>query len=222
MSEQTTEIAYIPLASGLDLSSGDTQKMLEETLGTIKSQPGCKSLFWGRQIEHPDVMQMVIDWESIESHKDFMNSPSYGPFIERLKPLLAGPPHLLHVKLPSQSPFSHPGAAPITECISMYFEPSYSTASYDPNWAKFKEGVEQMAKEAQGLTGGWGVEDVKHTVFGKEGEEGEGKLFWAVIGWPSVDAHMKFRETEEFKKVIPYLREGPKALEVHHVAFQKF
>lgn len=33
---------------------------------------------------------------------------------------------------------------------------------------------------------------------------------------------MEFRETEEFKKVIPYLREGAQGVEVFHVEFKKF
>lgn len=60
MPERTTEICILPLVAGLDLNSGDTKKLWEDALTTIKSSPGCESLYWGRQVEHPDVVQMMI------------------------------------------------------------------------------------------------------------------------------------------------------------------
>lgn len=60
MSEPATEICYIPLASGIDLESGDSKLAWQEMLTAIASQPGFKSLYWGRQIEHPDIAQLVI------------------------------------------------------------------------------------------------------------------------------------------------------------------
>lgn len=40
------------------------------------------------------------------------------------------------------------------------------------------------------------------------------------IGWTSKDAHMRFRETELFKKNIGLLREGVGSAEVYHVSFK--
>lgn len=151
-----------------------------------------------------------------------MASTDYKPFLERVKPLLTGPPKLFHVKLPPQMPFSQPGSAPATECLSIYFEPDHSTSEYDDNFAKFIEAVGKVPNETQGLTGGWGIEEQKHEKLGKEGEEGPAKLFGAFIGWPSVESHMKFREHEKFPEVVKYLRDGAKAIAVHHVHFRKF
>lgn len=60
MSGQITEVAFLPLQPNLDLTSGDVKAVWDDTLQTIASQPGCQSLFWGRQIEKPDVVQLVI------------------------------------------------------------------------------------------------------------------------------------------------------------------
>lgn len=68
------------------------------------------------------------------------------------------------------------------------------------------------------MMGGWSIEPHKHEKLG-EGVDGRG--FVAFVGWPTIDAHMKFRETEEFKEIIPLLRTGPTALAVHHVAFKR-
>ncbi|KAF2174870.1 hypothetical protein K469DRAFT_612899 [Zopfia rhizophila CBS 207.26] len=223
MGPVTTEVVYVPLISGLDLATGENKKIWEETLQTITEQPGCLSLFWGRQIEHPDVIQMAVDWDKLESHQAFIANPIYGPFIERIKPFLSGPLSMYHAQLPTPSPTSGPFTAPVTECISLYFAPDHPNSTFDSNWTQFVEKAGQTATEAQGAVGGWVVEEVKSKKgLGKDGAEGDGKQFWAVIGWPSVEAHMKYRETEDFSKVVPYLREGPKAIEVHHVNFQKY
>lgn len=71
--------------------------------------------------------------------------------------------------------------------------------------------------------GGWGIEEHKHENLGeKEGEEGPAKLFGVFVGWPSVEAHMKYRQTEVFPDVAKWLRDGPKGVQVHHVAFTKY
>lgn len=59
MSGTTTEVVYLKLKPGLDLSAGKTKEDWEALLSTIKKQPGAKKLVWGRQIEHPDIVQIV-------------------------------------------------------------------------------------------------------------------------------------------------------------------
>lgn len=54
-----SEIVYIPLKTGFDVHGAD-KAVLHDCLGTIASQKGLKALFWGIQIEHPDVLQMII------------------------------------------------------------------------------------------------------------------------------------------------------------------
>jgi hypothetical protein len=52
--------------------------------------------------------------------------------------------------------------------------------------------------------------------------EGEGNMFTAFVGWPSVDAHLAFRKSEGFGKIIPLMRGGTKAVKVWHVAFTQY
>jgi hypothetical protein len=60
MSEQVTEVVQIPLVKGVDLSSEENQKILNETLKTIASQPGNISVYWGVRVENPEIAHMVI------------------------------------------------------------------------------------------------------------------------------------------------------------------
>lgn len=60
MSGPVTEIAYLPLIPGLDLSSGEHKKLLDGFLGTIAAQQGCRLIYWGTQVEHPDILELAI------------------------------------------------------------------------------------------------------------------------------------------------------------------
>lgn len=60
MSEPVTEVAYLPLKPSLDLSSGEIKEAWQSALRTIASQPGFKTGYWGKQIENPDTLQLVI------------------------------------------------------------------------------------------------------------------------------------------------------------------
>lgn len=57
---------------------------------------------------------------------------------------------------------------------------------------------------------------ITHEEIEKDGAKGKAAIL--TVGWSSVDAHMKFRETPTFKDNIGLLRNGVKASEMHHVA----
>jgi hypothetical protein len=60
MSDPATEIAYLPLKANLDLESGEAKSAWDSTLATIAKQPGFQTLFWGRQVENKDILQLVV------------------------------------------------------------------------------------------------------------------------------------------------------------------
>lgn len=136
--------------------------------------------------------------------------------MDRLAPVIDGAPHLFHVQLPESEP--SPFDAPVTECISLYFEPELNEATYDKSFASFvSEARKVQSSEAAGTSGGWSVET--HKV---DGEGEDKKFFGAFIGWPSVESHMEFRKVEQFPGIVAHLREGVQKIKVHHVAFQRF
>ena len=106
----------------------------------------------------------------------------------------------------------------MTECISLYFEPSIEESTYDKSFANFVAAAGKVqGSEAKGLVGGWGVEEHRF-----EGDGNKMKVFGGFIGWPSVESHMEFRKKEDFPKAVSHLREGTEKVKVHHVAFKQF
>jgi hypothetical protein len=162
-----------------------------------------------------------LDWESLGAHKRFESLDIYKPFLEKLGLLLASAPVIFHIALPSSTPSSTVLSAPVTEFISLFFQKSFDHAIFDANFAKFRSIGLETVKEAQGVVGAWSLEEVKHDGIWKEENGEEGLMFLAFAGWPSVQVHMEFRETEAFKQMMPLLREGPLGMEVFHVELKK-
>lgn len=61
MSSPVSEICYLTLKPGVDIEgSTEEAKTWATVLKTIASQDGYQSQYWGRQIEHPEVVVLVI------------------------------------------------------------------------------------------------------------------------------------------------------------------
>ncbi|CAN9132425.1 unnamed protein product [Alternaria alternata] len=161
-------------------------------------------------------------WESIDDHKTFEGTPGYQPFLSNImEKLVASGPEMFHVKFPAEySTSDNPFTMPVTECINAYFPPDYHQDQYSSQFSKFRAQAAEMPQSgAKGVFGGWSVEPHQHENLG---EGVNGKLFAGFIGWPDVEAHMAFRKTEDFARIIPLLREGHKGMKVWHVAFQQY
>lgn len=60
---------------------------------------------------------------------------------------------------------------------------------------------------------------VRHKDVGKEAVQAAEAVV-ACLGWESRELHMKFRETEFLREIIPLLREGNGGVEMFHVSFK--
>ena len=63
------EIAIVPLKGGHDVESDQGKKVFQDKiLSVIKAQPGCQEIYWGRQVEHNETVQMLIG-DAPHSHR---------------------------------------------------------------------------------------------------------------------------------------------------------
>lgn len=105
-----------------------------------------------------------------------------------------------------------------------YFPWDISPAGKDKVTARLQGFVEKGLNECcdvRGVSYGWGVEND----FPVRGEEGQvAPIFTAFIGWPSIDAYMKFRETAAFKENVDLIRgmEGMVKLAMFHISCRVF
>ena len=152
----------------------------------------------------------------MEHHKKFIADPGYGPFAKHLMSIVDGSLTMYHANLSPHPPSAaiSSTSSPVTECLTCYF--SSLDSSYEERFNKLVAALSEGAEGFKAAAGGWLVEDVEHE---KIGSGKKGKAFVGFIGWESVEAHKKFRETKAFNDNIHLIREGPVASEVHHTVF---
>ncbi|KAL2429858.1 hypothetical protein ABEF95_000891 [Exophiala dermatitidis] len=216
-----TEICFLPLQGGSysdDASSGVDPKF-KKMFDTILAQEGCQRLYWGRQVEHPSILTVFIDWDSVEHHEKFIACGTYKPFTDEVGAFLTGPPRFYHVNFDPQPPTRAlaDGGPFATEFITIYFPTDYSADDQKVFEASLNKLVDVARKHSQGFktsAGGWAVEQLDLP----DGSS-KAKVFIALFGWESVEAHQKFRETQVFKDNIHLLRGAKdlKAVSVFHV-----
>ncbi|EME40356.1 hypothetical protein DOTSEDRAFT_66151 [Dothistroma septosporum NZE10] len=213
----TTEILHCPLVAGSEIGNPDNHaaQIMKEVGDTLAQQDGVQQINFGMFVESPDTLQLFVNWDSLSAHQTFMAAAHYQPFLKRFLTIAGGSPSIAHAELKPDGALSKALAAPVTEVATFYFDSAPPGDALD-NAQKFAKMVEDG--KAQGVLGA--AVGITHEEIEREGVKGKGLVI--AIGWTSVDAHMKFRETETFKENINLLRNGAKKIEMHHVAFMNF
>ncbi|EXJ66106.1 uncharacterized protein A1O5_10721 [Cladophialophora psammophila CBS 110553] len=213
---QATEVVFLPLKEGNDPQG----QKLKATLETILKQGGPLRMYSGAQVEHPNVHNLFIDWTSIGHHEKFIAWEGYKAFLDDAVSICEGPPNLYHVHF---EPFPPTAAfSEVTEFITIYFPANYSAEdqkTFHENMKKFGSIVQRDWEGCRGAAGGWVAEELEDP---KTSEKA--KVYVELIGWESVDSHMKFRETQSFRDNLHLLR-GAKDLKnvvMVHVAAKEF
>ncbi|KAK5734568.1 hypothetical protein LTR17_008789 [Elasticomyces elasticus] len=190
----TTEIAVLPLKAGSEIGDPNNQasSITSSFFDSLRAVDGVQLINFGTKVEDPTHLQMMITWDDIKKHHDFMSADSYGPITGTLGPLLDGDVAMM--------------------CLTLYFDgeapPSYldDVASVD----KALQGTEGYLGYAAGFT---------HEEIEREGTKGTGAV--VLIGWQSIEAHHAFRETKAFKDNIGTLASTAKNRTVWHVQFMQ-
>lgn len=156
------------------------------------------------------------DWDSYDAHQAFTKSSVYGPFAKNLMTIVDGNIGMLHANFDPHPPTAALSAKnSVTNVLTAYF--TSRDESYDGNLRKFVDVLEGL-EGFKAASRGWVIEDVEHE---RIGEARKGKAYVGVVGWESVEAHMKARETDAFKENVHLLGDGPVAMEVHHTTFNE-
>lgn len=213
---EATEIVFVPLKDAAE-AQGQRYK---STLETIVKQGGPHRMFVGAQVEHPNVQNLFIDWSSIDHHIQFTKWEGYEAFVNGAMDLCESPLSLFHVHFEPFPPTS--AFAEVTEFIRVYFPADYSSEdqnTFHEGMKKFGSIVQKDWPETRGTASGWVAEELEDP---KTGEKA--KVYVCLIGWPSVESHMKYRETQSFKDNIHLLRGGKdlKNVVMVHVASTEF
>ncbi|KAL8688870.1 MAG: hypothetical protein Q9218_005324 [Villophora microphyllina] len=223
MAQPVVEIIRMPLQAGARIEDpgSPAEKIFNDTLTTLAQQEHYQRAYYGTQVENPSILQFYIGWASMDAHQKFMNQPYYAPFVKHLMSIVDGSLEVHHAQLSPHPPsVALTGTTNVTEVVEHYFSADISESdrsSFENNLKEFVKVLEKKAEGYTGFAGGWVVEELEHKEI-----EGKAKVWHSCIGWQSVDAHMAFRETQEFKDNVHLMRpESKKATTMHHVSFQE-
>lgn len=212
-----TEIASLHLTSGVSPESS-----AQKVTSLVFKQPGALSARYASRIENPEYLTFFIDWEDVSAHKAFMDSEAYGPFMKDIGKDITASPAVYHVPFVPFPPTvlnndSGRGKTAVAEVCHAYFPADIDMLQQQEALAQVQQFIDETKKlDVEGFTGeaahGFALEEVEF-----KGEKARAIVL--VLGWESVDAHMAFRDTEGFQKVIPLMRTLPnlKGMEVWHV-----
>lgn len=217
-----TEIAFLPLKAGSRLNDPETSEgtVWQECLTTVLGQEGAQRAYWGTGLEDASMLYLFIDWDTVDHHKRFIDSREYGPFVKNLGTIMSGPPKFFHTHFtphPASAALSDTNA-PVTEIVRWYIDPSADTSKVESNVKDLVKVIEANATGYKGSAGGWSVEEVESPNGGHKC-----KIYAAVLGWESKEAHMNFRETQHFKDNAHLIKELPglKDASMEHAKLQE-
>lgn len=222
MARPVTELAFLSLAAGSNIedATSPSGQIWKEFRDTFEAGETCQRIYWGRQVENPTVLQIGIDWDSVEAHIAYTKLPLFPPLNARLLSLVDGDAYLYHVHFEPHPPLAvlSGSFSPVTEFLTAYLPSSTSLESqkaYEQNFAKFMKVLEECGEGYRGYRSGWVVEELEHESLG-----GKGKAYCGAIGWETVEKHQATREKEKIKENAGLLKtEGVTGLEMHHVKF---
>ncbi len=65
-------------------------KYLAATRGVIDNSKGCRSFIFGRGVEDPSKVMLVVSWDSLEAHQAAKTTPEFGEFSKTLYSFVTG------------------------------------------------------------------------------------------------------------------------------------
>ncbi|KAL8974600.1 MAG: hypothetical protein Q9197_001168 [Variospora fuerteventurae] len=242
-----SEIAVFE-ASDADVNLENPRSHFKETiqrlLTTVLAVKGAKSAFYGQLVERAQIIVVIINWDSLESHIKFTQWPGFSAYLASFHTLVktSSPATVYHVPFgDSQDPspaLETTSASPIgaTEIILTYFPSPLSGTTKDDVMASFNKFKPVFASNgALFVIDGWAVEDNVETPVmpqNKETAVEEGKsesgqkssVHMHLVAWESVDAHKQVLQGEDYKANIHYFTDVKemKGAEVYHAKFFKF
>ncbi|KAH6638558.1 hypothetical protein BKA67DRAFT_588849 [Truncatella angustata] len=213
-----TEIASLHLKAGVD-----PDVAAKKVSSVVLEQPGSLCVRHSTRHENSEYIALFIDWEALSAHEKFMQTPAYGPFNEDIGGVIQGVPSIYHVPFVPFPPtvLSNDGGrgkTAVAEVIHAYFPADLDLEQQQEVLAQAQEFLDESKKiNPKGFSGevahGFALEDI-------EFDGAKSRVLVLVLGWDSVDAHLAYRETDDFARTIPLLRTLPrrKGIEVWHVA----
>ncbi|OQU98601.1 hypothetical protein CLAIMM_04359 [Cladophialophora immunda] len=199
----TTELAFLPVGIGSTISDPSTPpgKIWHNALLAVSRQPKFQQYYWGFQVKHPDILQLVVEFDSSGPHSSFTGSQA---FFQSITSLLKGPPEFYTAHL---SPHPSPALkSPATEVVMI----NNPFPDFNESLAQF--GVNVLSK-SDGHIDGVSVGPI-------EGESQGVKRVYLLVGWETVQKQKDMMTTDIFKANVGLVKDHCESLALDYVEFK--
>lgn len=229
MAQAVTEIVVLILKPDLEI-----EQPIRDFLRIVSRQPGFQCAFWGRFVENPDNLQLLIglsipravcsflsnttdcvqltDWDDVESHIRFTQSQAdFDAAGALLGPLLAGAPCAHHAQF----------SGSLTE--KLLTSPKVELATV---YCTSKAGEERLSELLEVLEKGdkccaTALGTVLEKIPSKKTGANQSAIM-AAVGWESVEAHFDALKTDAVSKITTRMADVTEDMEVHHVTLETY
>ncbi|CAI7611964.1 unnamed protein product [Penicillium discolor] len=191
---------------------------------TTQHQSGHEYSAWGRTAEDKDTIVWVVDWTDPRST---INVHLLEPFLDPENPQ---PPSTLHITFsPPLSCTETLTKNPVTELCTLSFPSdldALAVRQINADLINFRTTlVEQLPQSAGPRSWSMGHVDRPSKLPHEKSASGQAFAHLLAVGWESMEAHLKAKETQKYIQSIAPLREKMLApipgLGIKHVSFQK-
>ncbi|TGO86457.1 hypothetical protein BPOR_0302g00100 [Botrytis porri] len=185
-----TERVILSVSGGVEEWKDGLKFMLQ----TLKTQEGYLRTRWGPHSEDQQKLELLIGWESTEAFTKFQATPAFQDLLAQVKPHLTAPPNLTLIEFKPYAP---------NEVIDAHFVQMLTIEQGVSSEDDLRAQITKF-KDLEGCTG-------VASGLSKDDVDGKGKLFVAAVGWESLEASEKARDS----KVVVL-----SGAESHHVNFR--
>lgn len=167
-----------------------------------------------------------LDWDDYSLHAKVQATPVYQKFMDKAKlvfDLEKEPPVITHHEILPFPPASEVRESPVTELVTCTIDAADDRTAVDKAASGLMSTISagDDPGSAKATAVGWSVE----THDRPEAKGGKVLGLGMLIGWNSVEDHMKMRETKQFGEAIglvrPHLLPSVPKWEMCHVAFKR-
>ncbi|RFU31463.1 hypothetical protein B7463_g4852, partial [Scytalidium lignicola] len=158
----TTEVVILKFQRNVNIEDSSTKhgQARQDTLKTVAAQPGYQRSFWTVVFGDGTTVWWLIDWDSYDAHKAFMDSKAYKPFQERAAIFLdlTTPPKPFHVNFWTP-PSEVLKTGPVVELVTFYFPFDSDNAKIEEMQKKAIEGFRKAGGGPHAMAGGLVIEN---------------------------------------------------------------
>ncbi|KAJ3032294.1 hypothetical protein HK097_005307, partial [Rhizophlyctis rosea] len=182
-----------PGTDPLDETTHEGKVLAEAWKSVTQHSNGPYRGYYGVEVEDPSKLWCFFDFESVQDHENF--AKTFGGEAAKDLPNILHSPEFngKHLSLNSYPPTAL--QSPVTEILLAYFAPPTPQHQKDAATSKlsqFATNALHKCPDVHAVNFGWTIED-DIPVRGGSVDGQKGSILVALIGWPSVEAHMEFR-----------------------------